>query len=209
MVLPVADAGGVEASADRREELILAAVRLFSELPYEDVSVDYIAAEAGVAKGLLYYYFGNKRGLYARGLERLTAEMREQILAATSDPQLSPRESLDNAFNAHLAYIEERSAGYRALLGSVGMHPEMRVILERERTFHLELIEENLPPEVQRGAALTVALRGWLHFVDGAVLAWLEGRTLDRQQVRDLCTHALVGALIAASKVDPAHLPAS
>lgn len=187
---------------------MITAMRLFSEHPYEDVSVDDIAAEAGVAKGLLYYYFGNKRGLYATGLERLADEMRESVLAATADRELSPMETLDCAFNAHLAYIEQRSAGYRALLGSVGAHPEVRVILERERIFHRELIEEHLPVEVPRSAALTVALKGWLYFVDGAVLAWLEGHTLERAQVRELCTHALVGAVIAASKVDQTHLSA-
>jgi AcrR family transcriptional regulator len=183
-----------------------AALRLFSELPYEDVSVDQIAAEAGVAKGLLYYYFGSKRGLYATGLGRLAADMREQMLAAIADGELSSMGSLASAFDAHLSYIEKRSAGYRALLGSAGAHPEVRAILERERTFHREFIEERLPPEVPRGAALTVALRGWLHFVDGAVLAWLEGGDLERQQVRELCTRVLTSSVIAAVKVDRAQV---
>jgi AcrR family transcriptional regulator len=183
-----------------------AALRLFSELPYEDVSVDQIAAEAGVAKGLLYYYFGSKRGLYATGLGRLATDMREQMLAAIGEDELSSMSSLDRAFDAHLSYIEKRSAGYRALLGSAGAHPEVRAILERERTFHREFIEQRLPPEVPRGAALTVALRGWLHFVDGAVLAWLEGGQLERQQVRELCTRVLTSSVIAAVKVDRAQL---
>jgi len=46
----------------RREQLVVAALRLFSERPYEDVSIDDIANEANVAHGLLSYYFGGKRG---------------------------------------------------------------------------------------------------------------------------------------------------
>ncbi len=182
------------------------ALRLFSELPYEEVSVDQIAAEAGVAKGLLYYHFGSKRGLYATGLARLAADMREQMLDAIAVGEMSSMGSLECAFDAHLSYIEERSAGYRALLGSAGAHPEVRAILEQERTFHREFIEECLPPEVPRGAALTVALKGWLHFVDGAVLAWLEGGALERQQVRELCTRVLTSSVIAAVKVERAQL---
>lgn len=193
---------GVEgAVSDRREDLLLAAMRLFSEHPYEDVSVDDIAALAGVAKGLLYYYFESKRGLYARALERLAAELREQIVAATADRELEPIELLQRAIDAHLSYVEQRSAAYRALLGSVGAHPEVRAVLERERTFHRDLLEERLPPEVPRGPTLTVALKGWLHFLDGAVFAWLEQRSLDRGQVCELCSRTFYGIVLAASKV--------
>jgi AcrR family transcriptional regulator len=198
-----------DATADRRKELIAAAMRLFSERPYEDVSVDELASEAGVAKGLLYYYFGNKRGLYATGLEHMAADMRKQMLLATSVADLSPMERLDRAFDAHLAYVEQRAAGYRALLASVGAHPQVGAILKCERTFHRELIEAGLPSEVSKGAAVTAAVEGWLHFVDGAVFAWLEQQTMTREQVRELCTGTLVGALAAAGRVDRVSLSAS
>jgi AcrR family transcriptional regulator len=195
------DASTGRAGADRREELVLTAVRLFSEHSYEDVSVDYIAEQAGVAKGLLYYYFGNKRGLYARALERVAAELREQIVIATADPSLEPKELLHSAIDAHLGYVEQRSVAYRALLSGVGAHPEVREVLEVERTFHRELLEERLPVEVPRGPALTVALKGWQHFLDGAVFAWLEQRTLDRARVCELCASTFYGIMLAACKV--------
>jgi AcrR family transcriptional regulator len=195
--------GGTQTRIDRREGLLVIAMRLFSERSYEDVSIDEVAAQAGVAKGLLYYYFGSKRGLYATGLERLAAELRDHTLAATAELQdLPPIELLAAAIDAHLSYVEERAAGYRALLGSVGAHPEIRTILEGERTFRRTQIEQQLPPEIMRGPALTIALKGWLSFVDGAVFAWLEDRVLDRPQVLELCMRAFTGSVIAASKVD-------
>jgi AcrR family transcriptional regulator len=190
-----------EAIADRREELEVAAMRLFSEHPYEEVSVDYIAAQAGVAKGLLYYYFDSKRGLYARTLERLAGEMRQQILTATANRELEPIDLLHRAIDAHLGYVEQRGAAYRALISSVGAHPEVRAVLERERTFHRELLEERLPQEVPRGPALTVALKGWLHFLDGAVFAWLEEHALDRAQVCELCSRTLYGIVLASVRI--------
>jgi len=52
-----------------------AALRLFSERPYEDVSVDSIAQEAEIAKGTLYYYFKSKDEILAyvicQGIETL------------------------------------------------------------------------------------------------------------------------------------------
>jgi AcrR family transcriptional regulator len=194
-----------ETIADRREELEAAAMRLFSEHPYEEVSVDYIAAQAGVAKGLLYYYFDSKRGLYARTLERLARDMRQQILAATANRDLAPIDLLHRAIDAHLGYVEQRGAAYRALISSVGAHPEVRAVLERERTFHRELLEERLPQEVPRGPVLTVALKGWLHFLDGAVFAWLEEHALDRAQVCELCSRTFYGIVLAAVRIQQDH----
>ena len=41
---------------ERREELLAAGLRLFSDRPYDELGIDDIAAEAGVAKGLLYRF---------------------------------------------------------------------------------------------------------------------------------------------------------
>ncbi|HEV2998889.1 MAG TPA: TetR/AcrR family transcriptional regulator, partial [Solirubrobacteraceae bacterium] len=139
-------AGG---TVDRREDLVRAALELFAERPYEEVSVDDVAAAAGVAKGLLYYYFGSKRRLYVKGLELVARERRERILAAVAavDPE-NQVERLERSIEAHLAYVEERAAGYRALVGNVASHPEVREIIERERRVHTTMIEAGLPPEV-------------------------------------------------------------
>src|SRR3954468_21189652 len=49
---------------ERREQILAAARRLFSERPPGSVSTTDIAREAGVARGLLNHYFGTKRDLY-------------------------------------------------------------------------------------------------------------------------------------------------
>src|SRR4051812_5171083 len=55
----------------RREQLLECAVRLFGEKPYAEVSTAEIAAEAGIARGLLNHYFGTKRDLYLEVVRRL------------------------------------------------------------------------------------------------------------------------------------------
>src|SRR5258707_14163015 len=59
----------------RRERLVVAALRLFSERPYEDVPIDDIANEANVAHGLLSYYFGGKRGAYLAALQMVQSDL--------------------------------------------------------------------------------------------------------------------------------------
>jgi hypothetical protein len=55
-----------------------------------------------------------------------------------------------------------------------------------------------------------VALQGWLSFLEGATLDWLDTRDLAQDELRDLLLAALTGALVAAHGVDariPAALP--
>ena len=50
--------------AEEQTALINAAMSLFGKNGYKKASVGDIAAEAGLAKGMINYYFGSKRNLY-------------------------------------------------------------------------------------------------------------------------------------------------
>ena len=51
-----------------REELIAAALELFSTRDAEDVSIDDVASAAGASRALVYHYFGGKQELYVAAL---------------------------------------------------------------------------------------------------------------------------------------------
>ena len=67
------------AAADRREQLLRAAVRVFAERGYHQARVGDIAEEAGVAHGLLYHYFSSKedvlRTIFRDSWSRLIAAL--------------------------------------------------------------------------------------------------------------------------------------
>jgi len=48
------------------------------------------------------------------------------------------------------------------------------------------------------GPQMRAAARGWLWFMDGAVLDWLEHRDMERAELRDLLLRSLAGSLSAA-----------
>ena len=52
---------------ERREQILAAARRLFSERPPGEVSATDVAREAGVARGLLHHYFGTQARALPRG----------------------------------------------------------------------------------------------------------------------------------------------
>lgn len=75
----MSDTSGRSASADRRERMVLAALRLFSEHPYGDVHMDGIAAAARVAKPTVYRYFVTKEALFIAALEHALLELGREI----------------------------------------------------------------------------------------------------------------------------------
>jgi len=56
--------GKIEPDAGARQRLLAAALALFNEKGYAATSVRELVAAAGVTKPVLYYYFGNKEGIY-------------------------------------------------------------------------------------------------------------------------------------------------
>jgi len=73
------------ARAARQREILAAAASLLGDRGAETVTMDEIAARAGVAKGTLYLYFASKddlvRELFGTGLGRVVAEIRAQPTA--------------------------------------------------------------------------------------------------------------------------------
>ena len=190
---------------DRRAELLAIGRRLFASHAYDELSIDELAARAGVAKGLLYYYFGSKRGYYVAVVEAAAAELRERTATDPADP---PAVRLAAALDAHLRYIEEHADGYRALItGGVGTDPQVRAIVDAERSRHLALVAGALIGGGEQPPALRAALEGWMSFLEGVSLDWLARKDLERAQVRDLIVHGLAGAIAAARAVDPSVSP--
>ena len=62
---------------DKRNSIISAGFRVFSQYSYKNSPMSEIAAEAGISKSLLFYYFKNKKELYLF-LCRYSTELAEQ-----------------------------------------------------------------------------------------------------------------------------------
>jgi hypothetical protein len=123
-------------------------------------------------------------------------------MAAAADSSATPVERLMLTLDAHLAFIEQYPAGYRELLSGAMSHPEVRAIMDGERNALLEMVLSGLPPETPRSPTITLAVKGWQSFVEGAELAWLADGGIDRAHLSELCSRALYGAIIAAIEVD-------
>lgn len=64
---------------EKRQNIINAALEVFSRSDYKRASTDDIAAGAGISKGLLFYYFHNKKSLYLYLFDYIEQVMRENL----------------------------------------------------------------------------------------------------------------------------------
>lgn len=58
-----------ELPEEKQKSVLNAAIEVFAKYDYKKASTDLIAAKAGVSKGLLFYYFHNKKELYLAAYE--------------------------------------------------------------------------------------------------------------------------------------------
>jgi AcrR family transcriptional regulator len=179
----------------RREQLVALGVEMFSERPFDEVSIDDIAASAGISKGLLYHYFPSKRDFYVEVVRHSADEM--QAVTET-DPDLAPLERLSEGLDKYLAYVENHARGYSTVLrAGIGSDREVATIVEEVRATMVARILDDFPGEPAPG--IRIAVRGWVGFAEAASLEWLERRELTRDELRDLLIQALTGAIGAAA----------
>ena len=189
---------------ERRRRLLEQGAELFSRHAYADLSMAAIARAAGISKALLYHYFPSKQAFFVATLQQQAAELAARLEA---DPSLPPADQLAAALDAFLGWVEEHAEGYGKLLVGAATHPEVRELVDAVRAQTTERILAGIAPD-PAPPAVRAAVRGWLWFLDGVLLDWLEHRDLGRDELRGLLLGTLLGAMMAAGAEPPgAELP--
>jgi AcrR family transcriptional regulator len=182
---------------ERRRRLLELGAELFARHGYEELSMSRIAREAGISKALLYHYFPSKQAYFAATLEQAAGELAE---VTEPDPAKPPIEQLSTSLDAYLRWVERHMGAYDKLIRSVGAVPEVRALVERVREETANRVLAGLAPG-RESPTLRAAVRGWLWFMDGAVLDWIEHRDIDRDRLHGLLLGTLLGAVTAAGEL--------
>ncbi|MER5472860.1 TetR/AcrR family transcriptional regulator [Streptomyces sp. NPDC002935] len=197
-------ARGTDRSQARRAELIAIGRKLFADTSYDALSMDDIARQAHVAKGLIYYYFKSKRGYYLAIVEDSVADL---VSRAADGMELPPVERVHRTIDAYLRYAEHNQAAYRTIIaGGVGFDTEVQSIREGVREVIVETIAEGAYGRGRIGPLPRIALLGWLHSVEGATLDWIGHQTLPRDTMRELLVKMLGGTMRAVEELDPTYV---
>lgn len=188
---------------ERRAALVAVAGRLFSRKPYEDIFISEIAQEAGVAHGLLYHHFKDKRGLYLEVLRQVVGEIID--LHEPAEGENSPEQRLRGVVRRQIEYRRDHVHTTLALMRAGGQDPEVDELFEEGRragaAFILDLLGVEGPPP----ARLRAAVRGCMGFVDEMTVDWLTHDTdMDIEDVVQLAHTAVIAVLSSVGDDHPA-----
>ncbi|WP_437283849.1 TetR family transcriptional regulator [Sorangium sp. So ce406] len=117
-----------EEAAATREQILDAALLVFSRKGYSAATLQDVAAEAGLTRGAVYWHFKGKAELYAALVGERFAKASE-VLAEALSPRYSPLESIERLLTRSLEYLEE-DAEYRAVLSITLFKTELTPELE-------------------------------------------------------------------------------
>ncbi|GAA2928326.1 TetR/AcrR family transcriptional regulator [Streptomyces enissocaesilis] len=185
---------GVE---ERRQQLISVALELFSRRSPEDVSIDEIAAAAGISRPLVYHYFPGKQNLYEAALRRAA----DELAARFTEPREGPLGArLLRVMGRFFDFVDDHGPGFSALMrgGPAAGWSTANAMIDEVRQAAYEQILAHLgvtdPP-----ARLAMVVRSWVSLAESTALIWLDGRRIPRaelelQLVHDLAALAAVSA---------------
>ena len=177
--------------ADRREQILVAAQRLFAAHPYAEVSTTDLAIAAGTTRTNLHYYFGSKRELYLGVLRRFG-----QLPQLPRGPgrATGPAE-LRRLFARWLDVLEDNPQTIMTMIGAgaAGSDREVEMIFRdglRAWEDHLLAVLELADDQVNRAI-----IRSFQGMVTSAIAEWLQAGTVTKQQVHSLLVRTLLAAV--------------
>ena len=119
---------------ERKQQLLESAARLFAERGYAETRVVDIVEDAGVAKGLFYWYFENKEAVFRELVETSRQEMR-QSQALAIDPAASPLVRIRQGVEASIVFMSEHRRLY-SMFDLESLDPKLTALLRQGSDVH-------------------------------------------------------------------------
>jgi len=137
--------------AERRREIVRAAVKLFSEQGYYNTTIQTIAREADVSVGLVYQYFREKDDLLFLSLKDVL-ETYEREIPHALDPVAHPLERLRVAIGTYCRIVDRlRDATVLTYRSTKSLRPERRRYIKEGETRTNRMLERCLRACVAAG----------------------------------------------------------
>lgn len=192
---------------DLRRKLLDSAERMFSERAYDDVRVDDIAADAGVAKGLVYYHFENKRGIYAAVLQAMAEDVSSRTIP---DPDLPPLERTAAVLDSFIEWAMTVERFTLAIARGPGADPVVTQIITETLDLHVDRMLDGMKEAAAElgientadSPAMRHAIKGWVVFTWTVTIDWLATKDLEPSDLRDLYLLALGGSITAGREIN-------
>jgi AcrR family transcriptional regulator len=187
---------------NRREQLLDLGARLLATRTLDEISIELLAEEAGISRGLLYHYFHSLQEFHVAVVRRAVAD----LFAITAPRDIEdPLEQLSVSLGAYVDYVSENYTGYVSLVRAAsGGNEELRAIYQDARRALTDRIFDIAGPDelATLGVVDTPATRlladGWAAMVENVVVAWVEDpHDLSRADLLQRMARALPAVVVA------------
>ncbi len=165
MLKPVTRSPARMAPEDRRRQLIGVGLRMLTERPIQAVSVDAVAAEVGISRGLLFHYFPTKADYYDAVLD---AAVRRTLRNTEPDDDAHGRVALHQTVHRFFAQVERRRDSYLALVFGNGALP-----LGGDRVQSIRRVfAERVLGLLNEPATRLPTVHAWFAYMEDRALQW-------------------------------------
>ncbi|GAA1109801.1 TetR/AcrR family transcriptional regulator [Kribbella jejuensis] len=158
---------------DRKKQLVKIGLMMLRDKPIHELSIDAIAAEAGISRGLLFHYFPSKRDYY---VAVISAAGRRLLRVTKPDDALPPEQQLLEMVTQFVAFIARRRTAYISFVrGAAGgddfaveVYDETRAALTKRILTYLGAPE--VADDPKSGDYLRV--HAWLSYTEDLAIEW-------------------------------------
>jgi AcrR family transcriptional regulator len=188
------------ATDDRRNELLQSGLELFRGRSLESIGIQEIAEQAGVSPGLIYHYFGSKRGFFLE-VVRYSEQQTRAAMVPDDAGELDAAGLLRQSLLRYFEHVDQTRASYVAIVqGAAPNDPDVAAIIDEFRWTSIDQILAALGGAASESCRRS--LYGWTAMVEAIALQGdLEPSA--REEVVTICHKALEAILASCGVLRP------
>ena len=180
----------------RREQLLELGVQMLTTRTLDELSVEELAEQAGISRGLLFHYFRNKQDFHRAVVQRAANDLLD---TTAPDTTLEPLPRLTLSLEHYGDYVSKNYRSYLSLVrGAASGDDALREIFDRTRDVLTRRITDNLAVfGLTDGPTEQLLARGWSAMVEEVVLAWVPDPRISKEELLSVLTRTLPAVLTA------------
>jgi AcrR family transcriptional regulator len=158
---------------DRKKQLVKIGLMMLRTKPIHELSIDEIAGQAGISRGLLFHYFPSKRDYY---VAVISAAGRRLLRVTKPAASLSPEQKLREMLVQFVAFIERRRPAYISFVrGAAGgddfaveVYDETRAGLTKRILSYIDAPQIADDPTSRE----YLQIHAWLSYTEDLAIEW-------------------------------------
>lgn len=181
---------------DRRRQLVGIGLSKIVDTPIQDLSLDQVAAEAGISRGLLFHYFPTKTDFYLACIAAAGRRILRNTAPSDDDPGPTQVRTMVTAM---IEQVDRRRSFYLTLVHGSGVaDPRVTEVYDSVRSVSTDRVMSALG----LSTATRPIVHAWWAYVEDRALSWSadpsSGRTESLDELVAHCERVLAAACAAS-----------